>query len=61
MEFYYLCNVNKGADQLRSVTAELICAFVFAYAECRFSHDAAYFTMFNFVYVATSFETQVAH
>ena len=24
-----------------AVTAKLICAFVFAYAECRFSHAAA--------------------
>ena len=34
---YYLCCKNKGADQLRS----LICAFVFAYAKIRFSHDTA--------------------
>ena len=32
---------NKGADQLHSVTAKLICAFVFAYADCWFSHAAA--------------------
>ena len=25
-----LCSENKGADQLRSVTAKLVCAFVFA-------------------------------
>ena len=25
-----------------TVTAELICVFVFAYAKCRFSHDAAH-------------------
>ena len=31
---------NKDADQLCG-TAQLICAFVFAYAKCRFSHDAA--------------------
>ena len=36
---YYFCSENKGADQL---TAKLICVFVFAYAKCRFSHDAAY-------------------
>ena len=33
---YYLCSENKGA-----VTAQLICAFVFAYAKSRFSHDVA--------------------
>ena len=25
-----------------AVTAKLICVFVFAYAKCRFSHDAAH-------------------
>ena len=34
----YLCSENKGAG----VPAQLICAFVFAYAESRFSHDAAH-------------------
>ena len=39
---YYPSSENKGADQLRSaVTAKLICAFVFAYADCWFSHGAA--------------------
>ena len=32
---HYLCSENKGADQL------LICVFVFEYAKCWFSHDAA--------------------
>ena len=32
--FYYPCSENKGAD--------LICAFVFAYANCWFSHDTAH-------------------
>ena len=32
---YYLCSENKGADQL-------ICTFVFAYVNSRFSHDAAH-------------------
>ena len=36
-----MCSENKGADQLRRVTAKLICSFVFAYANCWFSHDAA--------------------
>ena len=31
---HYPCRENKGADQL-------ICFFVFAYAKCWFSHDAA--------------------
>ena len=35
---YYLCSGNKGADQF----AQLICAFVFAYAKSRFSHDATH-------------------
>ena len=39
---YYLCSENKGADQLRSITAKLICAFVFAYADCWFSHETAH-------------------
>ena len=33
---------NKGADQLRSVTAQLINAFVFAHAKGRFSHNEAH-------------------
>ena len=37
---YYPCSENKGADQF-AVTAKLICAFVFAYAKSRFSHDEA--------------------
>ena len=32
---YYPCSEHKGADQL------LICAFVFAYADCWFSYAAA--------------------
>ena len=39
-ESYYLCSKNKGADQLRAVTAQLICALVFSYAKFRFSHDS---------------------
>ena len=31
---------NRGADQLHGL--QLICAFVFAYAKGRFSHDAAH-------------------
>ena len=41
-ELYYPCSENKGADQISfAVTAKLVCAFVFAYANCRFSHAAA--------------------
>ena len=39
--FYYLCRENKGADSF-TVTAKLICVFVFAYAKCWLSHDAAH-------------------
>ena len=51
-ELYYLCSENKGADQLRGnadqlrsnpVTAKLICVFVFAFANNRFSHNDAQF------------------
>ena len=38
----YLCSKNKGADQLCSYHAQLICAFVLAYAKCRFSHEEAH-------------------
>ena len=46
-ELYYLCSENKGADQLRdyscaAVIAQLICDFVLAYANSRFSYDAAH-------------------
>ena len=44
---YYLCSKNKDTDQLlvyhqADVTAQLICAFVFAYAKSRFSHNKAH-------------------
>ena len=38
---YYPSGENEGADQLR-VTAKLICVFVFTYADCWFSHEAAH-------------------
>ena len=44
---YYPCSENKGADQLHGyreadlLTAKLICTFVFAYANCLFSHEEA--------------------
>ena len=39
---YYPSSKNKGADHF-AVTAKLICAFVFAYRDCWFSHVAAQF------------------
>ena len=40
-EFYYPSSENKGADR-EADTAKLICAFVFLYADCWFSHEAAH-------------------
>ena len=40
-EMYYPSSENKGADQLRGYR-EAICVFVFAYADCWFSHAAAH-------------------
>ena len=45
---YYLCSENKDTDHLLGkiscmVSAQLICAFVFAYAKSMFSHDVAQF------------------
>ena len=39
----YQSSENKGADQLRGavITAQLICVFVFTYAQSRFSNDLA--------------------
>ena len=39
-ELYYPCSENKALISF-TVTAKLICAFVFAYADCLFSHVAA--------------------
>ena len=33
---YFLCSDNKSDDQM-----QLICAFIFAYAESKFSNDTA--------------------
>ena len=38
---FTLCSKNKGADQL-AATVKLVCAFVFAYANCWFSVAAAH-------------------
>ena len=44
-ELYYPSSENKDDDQLRGyrdqLTAKLICVFVFAFADCWFSHEAA--------------------
>ena len=41
-KLYYPCSETKGADQLHVVMAQLIYAFGFAYADCRFSNAAAH-------------------
>ena len=38
---YYLCSETKTLISC-AATVQLICAFVFAYARGRFSHDAAH-------------------
>ena len=42
---YNLCSENKDVHQL-CVTVQLICVFVFVYADCLFSHAAAYLWRF---------------
>ena len=37
---------GRGIHVSKTVTAKLICAFVFAYAKCWFSHDTAYTCMY---------------
>ena len=39
---YYRCSKNKGADQLRGYREADLRLF-FAYADCRFSHEAAHY------------------
>ena len=41
-ELYYLSSENKGADQLRGYREADLRLFFFAYADCWFSHEAAY-------------------
>ena len=43
---YYVAKTKVLIDQA-AVTAQLICAFVFAYAKNRFSHDVAHIVMDN--------------
>ena len=54
-ELYYPSSENKGADQLRGY---LICVFVFAYADCWFSHVAAHLSL---LFQIVSFSSQVLH
>ena len=51
-ELYYLCSEKKGTDQLHG-SVQLICAFVFAYAKIRFSHDVTYIRQNDFFVVNT--------
>ena len=47
---YFRCSENKGADQLRIYCeADLICAFVFAYAIILFAHDAAHLVLITYL------------
>ena len=66
-ELYYPYSQNKGADQLRSYCetdlrlcfhicrAKLICAFVFPYADCWFSHEVSQMTLYLINYVHSKF------
>ena len=42
---YYPCSENNGADQLRGYCEADLRLFVFAYADCLFSHEAAHMFM----------------
>ena len=48
-----ICEVKTKALISCAVTAQLICAFVFAYAKSRFSHDAALMMM---TYLMSAYE-----
>ena len=39
-----------------AVTAQLICAFVFAYTKSRFSHDAAHLKVYSYLFFHNFFE-----
>ena len=39
---YYLCSENKRHCENARKKAKLICVFVFAYADCWFSHEEAH-------------------
>ena len=59
--FYYMypCSENKGPDQLRG-SAKLICAFVFAYAKCWFSHDVAHIMICTRSHTAVASKTSMS-
>ena len=56
---YYLCSENKGADSF-AVTAKLICAFFFAYADCWFSHEAAHVLVRSLVAAVAKFSVKLS-
>ena len=52
------CSENKDADLSvarlpRTVTAQLICIFVFVHTKCRFSHDAAHIRVIEKLWVVS--------
>ena len=49
---YYPCSEIKALISF-AVTAKLICVFVFAYADCWFSHEAAHLFIYLFIYLFT--------
>ena len=46
-KLYFICSEDKGTDQLRGVTAQLICDFAFAYEKSKLSHDGAHILCFR--------------
>ena len=56
-ELYYPSSKNKGADQLRGYrAAKLICVFVFAFADCWFSHEAAQINFLRETFIKHNYE-----
>ena len=53
-KLYYLCRENKGTDQISFAVTALICAFVFAYADCWFFHEAAHCDKAKYMYTSLS-------
>ena len=39
----FICEANTKGLISFTVTTKLFCSFIFAYADCWFSHDAAHF------------------
>ena len=50
---YYQCSENKGTDQLRGNREADLKTFVFAYAVCWFSHEAAHLIEENRNHITT--------